>query len=196
MKKFSNISGSKIGEEPKVEVKVTNDEDLFKYKVLNLMEKLLTVRTYGPVDRYLRAGLIKISGQEMFVEALVDLMQAKTLKEETRILESLKSTIKDWEILDNKIEEVNKKIEESELKSKIAPHKNKIKSLFNSYGTDEELLMTMVDESCNKITKWEVANNRYLAAEYMANESKYPKEVFMKISDKYKEKSDKLKCDI
>jgi len=134
MKKFSNISGSKIGEEPKIEVKVTNDEDLFKYKVLNLMEKLLTVRTYGPVDRYLRAGLIKISGQEMFVEALVDLMQAKTLKEETRILESLKSTIKDWEILDNKIDEVNKKIEESELKNKIFPHKNKISSKFSFFS--------------------------------------------------------------
>ena len=191
MKKFSNISGSKIGETPKIEVK-SNDEDLFKYKVLNLMEKLLTVRTYGPVDRYLRAGLIKISGQEMFVEALVDLMQAKTLKEESKILESLKSTIKDWEVLDKKIDEVNKKIEESEFKSKISPHKNKIKYLFNSYGSDEELLMIMVDESCNKITKWEIANNRSLAAEHVANEGKYPKDIFMKISEKYKEKATKL----
>ena len=53
--------------------------------------------------------------------------------------------------------------------------------------------MIMVDESCNKITKWEIANNRSLAAEHVANEGKYPKDIFMKISEKYKEKATKLK---
>ena len=192
MKKFSNISGSKIGEESKIDIKI-KEEDAFKYKVLALMERILTVRTYGPVDRYLRAGLIKISGQEMFVEALVDLMTEKTLKEETKILESLKSSVNDWNMLDSKIDEVNKKIEETKIRSKITPHKSKIKSLYNSYGEDEELLMKMIDESCIKITKPEVAELRAKAAEYMSKDSKYPKDLFVKISEKFKERTEKLK---
>ena len=91
MKKFSNISGSKVSEEPKVEVKQLNEEDMFKAKVLNLMDQLLSVRTYGPIDRYLRAGSIKIAGKEMFLEALMDALKGKSLKEETKILDSTSS---------------------------------------------------------------------------------------------------------
>ena len=104
MKKFSKISGSKVSEEPKVEIKV-NEEDLFKTKVLNLMDQLLSIRTYGPIDRYLRAGNIKISGKEMFLEALMDILKDKSKKDEVKLLESLKSNIRDWEYLDTKIDE-------------------------------------------------------------------------------------------
>ena len=67
MKKFSNISGFKVSEEtqPKVDVKI-NEEEMFKGKVLNLMDQLLSVRTYGPVDRYLRAGNIKLPVKKCF----------------------------------------------------------------------------------------------------------------------------------
>ena len=41
MKKFSNISNVKVSEEPKVEVKQLNEEEMFKSKVMNLMEQLL-----------------------------------------------------------------------------------------------------------------------------------------------------------
>ena len=192
MKKFSNISGSKVSEEPKVEVKQLNEEDMFKAKVLNLMDQLLSVRTYGPIDRYLRAGNIKIAGKEMFLEALMDALKGKSLKEETKILESLKASLKDWEVLDVKIDEANQKIEEVESKNKMLSHRNKLQSLFNSYGQDEELLMNMVQESCNKITKPELAHLRSVTAEYMANEGKFPKEIFSKISEKFKERSQQL----
>ena len=85
MKKFSNITNQKVGEEPKIEVKL-NEEDLFKVKILNLMDQLLTIRTYGPVDKHQRAGLIKISGKEMFLEALMGLFSDKTLKEQVKLL--------------------------------------------------------------------------------------------------------------
>ena len=192
MKKFSNISNVKVSEEPKVEVKQLNEEEMFKAKVMNLMEQLLSVRTYGPVDRYLRAGTIKIAGKEMFLEALMDALKGKSLKEETKILESLKASLKDWEVLDVKIDEANQKIEEVESKNKMISHRNKLQSLFNSYGQDEELLMNMVQESCNKITDSEKAYLRGLTAEYMANEGKYPKEVFTKVSELFKEKSKQL----
>jgi hypothetical protein len=192
MKKFSNISNVKVSEEPKVEIKSLNEEDMFKAKVLNLMDQLLTVRTYGPIDRYLRAGNIKIAGKEMFLEALMDALKGKSLKEETKILESLKASLKDWEVLDEKIDEANQKIEEVESKDKMSSHRNKLQSLYNSYGQDEELLMNMVQESCNKITKFETAHLRSITAEYMANEGKFPKETFSKISEKFKERSQQL----
>jgi hypothetical protein len=191
MKKFSKISGSKVSEEPKVEIKV-NEEDLFKTKVLNLMDQLLSIRTYGPIDRYLRAGNIKISGKEMFLEALMDILKDKSKKDEVKLLESLKSNIKDWEYLDTKIDEAINRIEESESNSKILTHRNKIQYLFDTYGQDEELLMNMIEESCKKITDKEKSHLRALAAEYMANEGKYPKELFNKISEKFKERTQQL----
>ena len=104
MKKFSNITNTKVGEEPKVEIKKLNEEDMFKSKVLNLMDQFLSIRTYGPVDRYLRAGSIKISGKETFLEALVSLMDDKSNKTAKDVLESLKGEVGDWESIDNKIE--------------------------------------------------------------------------------------------
>lgn len=192
MKKFSNISNVKVSEEPKVEVKQLNEEEMFKAKVMNLMEQLLSVRTYGPVDRYLRAGNIKVVGKEMFLEALMDLLKDKSSKEEKRILESLKAEVSNWEVIDSKIDEVNQKIAENKEKDKMIPHRNKLKSLYNNYGQDEEMFMTMVKESCNKVTNSETAYLRGLTAEYMANEGKYPKEVFTKVSEIFKERSKQL----
>jgi len=192
MKKFSNISKVKVSEEPKVEKNQINEEDLFKGKVLNLMDQLLSIRTYGPVDRYLRAGNIKISGKEMFLEALLDLLKDKSSKEEKRILESLKSEIKDWETIDSKIDEIDQRLSESDSKSKMIPHRNKLQSVYNNYGQDEEMLMNMIDESCNKITDKDKAYLRGLTAEYMANEGGYPKDIFMKISEKFKQRSQQL----
>ena len=192
MKKFSNISNVKVSEEPKIEVKQLNEEEMFKVKVMNLMEQLLSVRTYGPVDRYLRAGNIKVVGKEMFLEALMDLLKDKSSNEEKKILESLKGDVSNWEVIDSKIDEVNKKISENQEKDKMIPHRNKLKSLYNNYGQDEEMFMNMVQESCNKITKADSAYLRGLTAEYMANEGKYPKEVFTKVSELFKEKSKQL----
>jgi hypothetical protein len=192
MKKFSNISNVKVSEEPKVEVKQLNEEEMFKVKVMNLMEQLLSIRTYGPIDRYLRAGSIKVAGKEMFLEALMDLLKDKSSKEEKKILESLKSSVSDWETIDSKIDEVNQKIAESQEKDKMISHRNKLKSLYNNYGQDEEMFINMVQESCNKVTNAESAYLRGLTAEYMANEGKYPKEVFTKVSELFKEKSKQL----
>jgi hypothetical protein len=192
MKKFSNISNVKVSEEPKVEVKQLNEEEMFKAKVMNLMEQLLSIRTYGPVDRYLRAGNIKVVGKEMFLEALMDLLKDKSSKDEKQILESLKSSVSDWVAIDSKISEVEKKIAENQEKDKMIPHRNKLQSLYNNYGQDEEMFINMVQESCNKITNAESAYLRGLTAEYMANEGKYPKEVFTKVSELFKEKSKQL----
>lgn len=192
MKKFSNISGSKVPQEKKVEDVKINEEDLFKAKVLNLMDNLLNIQTYGPVDRYLRAGNIKITGKELFLESLLDLLKEKSLTQETKILESLKSSIKDWEVIDSKIDEANSKIEKIKTRNTISSNRKKIKSLYESYSQDEELLLQMVDESCKKISKAETAHLNSVAAEYMANEGKFPKSTFNKISEKFRNRAQQL----
>ena len=192
MKKFSNITGSKVPEEKKVEDVKVNEEGLFKSKVYSLLDDLLVIRTYGPISRYFNASSIKITGKELFLEALMDLLKEESLTKETKILESLKSSIKDWEVIDSKIDEANNKIQNIKTKETISSNRNKIKSLFESYNQDEDLLMRMVEESCKKISKGEVAHLNSVAAEYMANEGKYPKSTFNKISEKFKLRAQQL----
>lgn len=192
MKKFSNISNEKINEEPiKIDTKI-NEEDLFKSKVMNLMEQLLSIRSFGPIDRYYRAGNIKIEGKELFLEALLDLLKDKSSIDEKRILESLKSDIRDWKLIDEKIDNINKKLNESENKKVLSNHRKRLKYIYEVYGNDEELLMNIVEKSCNKIKNKNTANLRASAAEQMAFENKYPKDLFIKISDKFRKRSSQI----
>ncbi len=185
MKKFSKSTGEDVKNEPKVETKV-NEEVEFKSKIFSLMERFLSIQTYGPIDRYLRAGTISIAGKEMFMEALMDVLKDKSLKDETKILESLKSTVSDWESLDRKIDEAKSKITDDD---RITLHRNVIKSIYNNYGHDEELLLKMVDESCNKIEDFDTANLRYVAAESMISDKK----IYSVIAERFKNRSKEIK---
>jgi len=144
MKKFSNITGQKVTEEPKKEVKQFNEEELFKIKLLSLMDSFLTVRMYGPVDNHQRAGLIKISGKELVVEAILDLLTEKSSKEQTKLLESLKNEVGDWEVIDSKIDFINR--EKALFKSR-----KRFNTLLENY--EDESLIEKVQLDINKITK-------------------------------------------
>ena len=144
MKKFSNITGQKVTEEPKKEVKQLNEEELFKIKLLSLMDSFLTVRMYGPVDNHQRAGLIKISGKELVVEAILDLLTEKSSKEQTKLLESLKNEVGNWEVIDSKIDFINR--EKALFKSR-----KRFNTLLENYTN--ESLIEKVQLDINKITK-------------------------------------------
>lgn len=184
MKKFSKISKQKVNEEPRVKVVIT-EGDVFKSNVLNLMDQLLTIRTYGPVDRYLRAGSIKITGKEMFLEALLGLIDDKSLKEKAKILEGLKSKISDWETLDRGIDEVNNEINESSNKGKMISHRSKLVNVFKLYKDDKEALMGQIDEMAKRIKNGEKAFWRGLTAENMASEGQFPRSTMKQIADKF-----------
>jgi hypothetical protein len=174
MKKFSKITNQKINEEPKVE-KTINEGDILKAKVMNLMDDLLTIRTYGPVDRYLRAGSIKIAGKEMLAEAILDMLTEKSTDDKTKLLESLKSQIKDWEVIDNQIEYLNSGNKPS-LNSK-----NKFSQLLEMYSDDEELFVEVLESTVNRI------NNTKTLEDYstLTTESKLSEETKSKISEIY-----------
>jgi hypothetical protein len=172
MKKFSNITNQKVNEEPKVEIKL-NEEELFKFKVISLMEQFLSIRTYGPIDRYLRAGNIKIAGKEMLAEAIIALLGDKSLKEQTKLLESLKAEVKDWEAIDNKIDSIKKE------KTSVA-NKNKFQSLLEKYE-EEEFLLSIVESDVSKIKNQKTLKDYII----LTNESKLSNNTKIKLIEFY-----------
>ena len=183
MKKFSNITGQKVTEQKPIEIKVT-EADLMKVGIMKLMDSFLNVQFYGPVTRYRVAGSAKVVGKEMFMEALLDMLEEFSTKEKVKLLESMKSESNDWELLDNKITELKLTLE-SIKDSKLVPHKEKLKSLYKRYPNKEELL-EQVDKSISKIKTKKTLELRATAAKMLSSEYPILLEVAKKYSDKAK----------
>lgn len=190
MKKFSNISGEKVNTEPKL---VKNEADDFKFKLMDLIDSCLHIQTYGPIDRYLRAGTLKIKGKDALVEALISLMSDRNLKDQNKLLESLKLDIGNWEMIDSKIETLNEKIDSISEKNKTLNHRNKLISLYENWGGDLDFLMKMVEVDSNKISSPDAAELRALTARFMSEEGNYPSDVFKNIAEKFENRANQLK---
>lgn len=178
MKKFSNISGQKVNEEPKVEVKV-DESEAFKIRVMNLMDKFLTVTTYGPVDRHLRAGNIKISGRELLAEAILDLLNSDKEDEQIKVLESLKSEIRDWQIIDEKIQSIKKE-------KTLISNRNKFSSMLEKYDLDS--LVEFAKETVGRITDKKTLTDYQI----LTNESKIDTETKSELLKIYSERLNQL----
>lgn len=178
MKKFSNVSGFNVPSEP---TPPTPKDTTFESGIMELMDNLLSIRMYGPVNRYAVAGLIEVTGKELFLEALKDYLKNYTSKEKIKLLESLKEETGDWQLIDNKIEKIK---EDASLTDSIFLYKNKIKSYVNKYS-DETVILSKIKESCNKLKKDDI-KLRAKASEQLFEESKNP--LFSKIHRIYIEK--------
>jgi len=189
MKKFSNITGEKVTEQKPVEVKIT-ESDLLKAGVMKLMDNFLRIQFYGPVTRYQVAGSAKVAGKELFVEALLDMLDEFSSKEKVKLLESLKSEMTDWELLDNKINQIKENIQNVS-ESKLVAHKEKIKSLVSRYNNEKELL-EQVDKSLSKIKNGQTAYLRSQAANKLTTESQISSTLLTQISNKYLSKAIEL----
>jgi hypothetical protein len=185
MKKFSNITGQKVAEEPKIEKKIT-ESDIFKSKVMSLLDDLLRVQMYGPITRYHVAGTMKVAGKELFVEALMDLLDSKSNKEKVKLLESLKSKITDWKVLDEKIESINSQPEG------LYRHKKIVKSLYSKYSEDADLLIEQTEKSADKINTVGNAFLRLKACESLLADTEYNHELISKMAEKYKKRVEEL----
>lgn len=133
MKKFSRITNSKIGEEPKVDIKI-DESSILKMKMVNLMDRLLKIQSYGSVDNRFLSGSVKIKGKEMLAEALLELLNDKSVTEKTKVLEGLKNKIGNWEVIDAEIDLLNK-IEIS------LKNKSKFTKILEKYNDEETLLL-------------------------------------------------------
>lgn len=176
MKKFSNVSGFSVPNEPQPP---KPKDTTFESGIMQLMDNLLSIRMYGPVNRYAVAGLIEVSGKELFLEALKDYLKSYSDKEKIKLLESLKEETGDWELLDNKIEKIK---EDISLSDSIFLYKSKIKSYVQKYS-DETILLSKIKESCNRLKKEDI-QIRVKACQQLLEESKNP--IFSKISKVYR----------
>ena len=178
MKKFSKITNQKINEEPKVDKKIDEAEE-FKFKMLDLMEKFLRVQSYGPVDNRYLAGKVKIEGKEILAEALLDLFSDSSNKRQKAILESLKSDIKDWNVIDSKIDSISK--DDISLTNKL-----KFQRMLERY--DDESVLLFTENNIEKITDKKTLNEYSLLIE----KSNLKQETKQNIINIYNSRIDKL----
>jgi hypothetical protein len=195
MDKFSKISGVKVNDLPKI----VTDKDKVKLEALKagingLIDNFLTLRYYGSARRNIMENTVKITGKELFIEALIDFMNDKSVEETIKTLESLKGDTRDWQVLDNKINELYSSIEEdkkfNENKNQIA----KIKTLLDTYSDDErfpQILENLVKKASNSeeaLVMSEVANKMKSNFKYL----NYSKKHLTMISEKYGQKAKEL----
>lgn len=192
MKKFSNLTGQKIGKEelPKID-KSIEEKNIFKSKINNLLDNLLSVQIYGPVNRYQVAGTLKVAGKEMFIEALMDMLDEYAIGDKIKLLESLKSETRDWTMLDNKVNEMETLLEKI-TDSKLVRHRENIKSIYNRYKDDSNLLLEQIEKSAQRLKSADTAYWRSIAAENMASETEYPNKIMKEIAKIYGFRSQQL----
>jgi hypothetical protein len=185
MKKFSNITGEKVGQQPEVKFdKVVEEKNQFKSVVRSLLDNFLSVQIYGPITRYHVAGTMKVTGQEMFIEALMDMLEEYNIQGKIKLLEGLKSETTDWQVIDGKVNEMESLLEKI-TDSKLVKHREVIKSLYKRYKDDKDLLIQQVEKSAQKIKNANIAHWRSIAAENMASESEYPNKLMKDIAKIY-----------
>lgn len=177
MKKFSNITNQKVGEE-KIE-KVDKSEDILKVKIISLIDNFLRIQSYGPVDNRFLSGSVKIEGKEVLAEAIIDLFEDTSNEDTKKVLESLKSKIKDWREIDSKIDSI------SENKVDIS-NKLKMGKLLERYDGDSLLLF--IEGSVDKI------NNKKTLLDYckIIKESNLNDDLKQKTIKLYKDRIEKI----
>lgn len=189
MKKFSKITNQTVTEQKPVERKIT-EIDIMRAKISNLMENYLRVQMYGPVDKYQRAGLVKVAGKELFLEALLSMLEEYSTGKNIKLLESMKSEMSDWKLLDDKIENLTLQLE-SIKGGKLITHKEKLKSILTK-SSDKSIIFEQVDNSISKITNPQTAFLRAQAATSLINEGVFDKELLTQIAKKYLDRSQVL----
>jgi len=189
MKKFSKVTSTSS---PEIEEKITPktekelEEERFKVEVSHLMDDLLSIRTYGPIDRYRRAGNTKISGKEMFIDALIDILKDRDVKVEKKVLERIKIDNSYNKSIDLNINILGQKIQESENRDKILSKKHRMESIYNKYGDAKDMFMRMIKESSNKMINDDNVYFTIIALNEMIDSDKYPKNLIFEACNIFK----------
>jgi hypothetical protein len=195
MKKFSNITGQKVNSEPEIKINKKEQElNELKYNIMDLMDNILSIQSFGSARTELLNGSITISGKEMLAEALIDLLGEKLLKSDIKVLESLKNDIRDWNLLDNKIDQINTTIDDKKLLENNKNLVNSISSFIKKYENDD-MFDILLEQHCNRIDSSSEAFQRSFIADKMSNDINYnnlSKTKLNKFSNAYLERSKHL----
>ena len=188
MKKFSNMSGQKVNEEPQVKMSKEETEILeLKSHIKFLLDNLLSIRSNGSARQELLNNSITISGKDLFIEALVDLLGKKSINESLKTLESLKKDSNDWLTIDNKMNELNTLINDKETLIQNQKQVKKITTFLEAYS-DDERFESILENYTNRIKNSREAYLRSLVAKKMSmdsNYSNYSKKQLQSISEKF-----------
>lgn len=156
MKKFSKITNQKVNEEPKSDNKI-DEASFLKVSIIGLMDRLLKIQSYGAVDNRFLTGSVKIQGKEMLAEALIELLNDKNIKEQTKILEGLKNKIGDWETIDKEIESLSR--------NKVSlNNKAKFSKMLERYA-DEDSLYLYLESNIDKLNSETLSDYQQLTLE-------------------------------
>jgi|LakMenEpi03Aug12_release.lakeMendotaPanAssembly.Ray.scaffolds.fasta_scaffold407133_1 hypothetical protein len=193
MKKFSNMTGEKVSVEPKVEInKEVLERQMMKSGIMKLMDNLLRIQSNGGARTELLESSIRITGKEIFAEALVDLFGTKAASEQIKALESLKSVSGDWEAIDSRIDEILERNDRSVYENN--PEKlRKIESFLETYGKSE-ILGDVLGNHVSRITDPESAEKSSLLASKMSRDEKYIRhqDILKIMSEKYSNRASEL----
>lgn len=195
MNKFSTISGQKVNKEPEL----VTDKDKVKLEALKagintLIDNFLTIRSYGSARKNILENTVKISGKEMFIEALIDFINDKSIEDQIKTLESLKSETRDWRVIDDKITGLQNEVNENKQFNSNKKQINKIKSLLDTYSDDdrfEQILESMI----SKVDNFDEAKLMSDTANKMKSNFKflnYSKNQLSLISERYGKKAKEL----
>lgn len=189
MNKFSKISEQKTQVVDKEKLKL----EAIKAGINQLIDNYLSLRYYGSARRNIMENTVKIAGKDLFIEALIDFMNEKSIGEQISTLESLKSETRDWQVIDNKISELTEKIVEEKRFKENSKQIRKIKTLLDTYGDDErfsQILESMVkktETSNEAYVMAEVANKMRQNFKYLDYSKKHLNMIFEKFSQRSKE---------
>lgn len=163
MKKFSTITGAKVGQLPesKQDNLIQDNMDILKCTIDSMIDDYLKIEFYGPYTTEHFQQTSKIEGRESFIEALISLLKEKEVKEQIKVLESLKSNIHDWKAIDEKIDTLNI-ILERQTAGDTSKHKKRIEDLLKK---EDPIEMAKIQAS--RITDGEKAHYRYMMAKSM-----------------------------
>lgn len=188
MDKFSKISGQKVNDLPKL-IKSPEEMEVeqLKFSLLKIMDSCLTIRAYGSARKNILEDTVKIAGKEMFVESLINFMSDKSYKDQIKLLESMKSETKDWQSIDNKINEINEKIQNVRYLTINKNQVKKIKMFLETYGEDSRF-EDVLENYIGKLNDGKIAFlNSNIIKEMMKNSnfSSYPKKQLELICKQY-----------
>lgn len=193
MKKFSNMTGEKVSTEPKVEInKEVLERQMMKAGIMKLMDNLLRIQSNGGARTELLESSIRITGKEIFAEALVDLFGTKAASEQIKALESLKSVSGDWEAIDSRIDEILERNDRSVYENN--PEKlRKIESFLETYGKSE-ILGDVLENHVSRISDPESAEKSSLLASRMSRDEKYihHRDILKTMTEKYSNRASEL----
>lgn len=189
MEKFTRIN-EEFNFQPTKEQK---ELDALKVSILKLMEKCLTIRANGTTRRDLLGGSVSISGKEMFTNALIDLLSDKSFQDQIKALESLKTTNRDWESIDEKIDQLMiKRTGKKDLIENINQVKN-IKGFLNNYSSDDRF-EEILENHCQRINNSDLASIKSKVALLMSEDEVWSssKDKLVKLSEKFLERYNQL----